>query len=397
MDLSRLVSARARAVDASRIRRVFELARSLKDPINLSIGQPDFPVPEPIRRAACAAIERGDNGYTVTQGIEPLRRAIGTRLHAELGWNIAGQHENSQTGLLVTTGTSGALMLAAMVLLDPGDEIIVPDPYFVMYPQLATLTGGKAVYCPTEPDFRLTAARVAPLITPRTKAVLLCSPGNPTGVVSTQAECRDLLNLCREKGILLISDEIYDEFVFSDARTERWADGSGRASCPSPAREPGASDHMLLVRGFGKTYGLTGWRMGYAAGPAWLIEPMLRLQQFTYVNAPSIAQWACVEAFACDLGPIVADYERRRDLVVRKLSPVTDVAIPGGAFYAYPRIPPKLGLTAQQFAERCIERGVLVIPGNAFSRQDTHLRISFATNPARLEQGLDIIAELMRG
>ncbi|MBX3365021.1 MAG: aminotransferase class I/II-fold pyridoxal phosphate-dependent enzyme [Phycisphaeraceae bacterium] len=392
MDLSRLVSARARAVDASRIRRVFELARTLKDPINLSIGQPDFPVPEPIRRAAIAAIERGDNGYTVTQGIEPLRQAITRRLGDELGWSIG-----SETGLLVTTGTSGALMLAALVLLDPGDDIIIPDPYFVMYPQLATLTGGKAVYCPTGPDFRLTASRVEPLITARTKAVVLCSPGNPTGVVCTQAECRDLLELCRSRGIMLISDEIYDEFVFSDARTEPWATRSEARACPSPAREPGASANVLLVRGFGKTYGLTGWRMGYAAGPHWLIEPMTRLQQFSYVNAPSIAQWGCVEAFGCDLSPIVAEYERRRDLVTRLLSPVTDVAVPGGAFYAYPRVPPALGLTGQQFIERCLQHNVLVIPGNAFSREDTHIRISFATDPTRLEQGVRIIADLMRG
>jgi aspartate/methionine/tyrosine aminotransferase len=368
-------------MDASGIRRVFDLGAKLANPINLSIGQPDFSVPEEIKSAAIEAIRADRNGYTVTQGIPALHEAIWKELAADVGW--AGPSD--ECAALVTSGTSGGLLLACLALLDPGDEAIIPDPYFVLYPQLGPLTGGRMVTCDTYPDFRLTAARVEPLITERTKLVILCSPSNPCGTVNTAAELRDLVDLCQRCGILLVADEIYDKFIFSDAAED------GRA--PSPAR---FSENVLLVRGFGKSYGCTGWRLGYVAGPRKIVQEMAKLQQYTYVCAPSMAQHAAVAAFGVDLRPIVERYEVRRNLVVETLGAVTEVAKPGGAFYAFVRVPPALGCSASAFVERAIAHEVLIIPGAVFSRRDTHFRLSFAAPEPQLHRGLAILAELMR-
>ncbi len=397
MDIDRLVSERSRSINASGIRRAFELGAKLKDPINLSIGQPDFPVPDAIKRAACEAINGDRNGYSLTQGVAPLREAICTHLARDVGWKIdpgaRPDPASGAPGLLVTSGTSGALWLAFMAMLGPGDEVIVPDPYFVIYPSLASVCDGRAVLCDTYPDFRMTAERVEPLITPRTKFVLLNSPSNPAGVVASRRDVEDLLDLCRRRNILLISDEIYDQFTFDDARDA----AVGHRSAPSPARVPGSHENVLLIRGFGKTYGVTGWRMGYCAGPARLIEEMTKLQQYTFVCAPTPLQFGAVASFGVDMEPTIAAYQRRRDKVVQRLSTVTEVAIPGGAFYAFPKVPEHLGITASQFAQRCIDRNVIIIPGGVFSSRDTHLRLSFAVNDQTLDRGLDVLVDLMRG
>ena len=380
LSLSRLISRRAQSMDASGIRRVFDLAAKMKDPINLSIGQPDFPVPTVMKEAAKAAIDADRNGYTVTQGIPELLHAIWQHLRVNVGWH----GPTDELGAVVTSGTSGGIILAAMALLDEGDEMVIPDPYFVMYNQLGKLTGGTMVRCDTYPDFRMTAERIERCITPRTKAVLLCSPSNPCGTVLSGAELKDIVDLCRRKQVLLISDEIYDEFCFSDAREN--------GKCPSPAQ---FSDECLLIRGFGKTYGCTGWRLGYVAGPKDIVQEIAKFQQYTYVCAPSMAQWGVVPSFGVDLSPMVADYEKRRQMVVDTFAGITSVPRPGGAFYAFVEVPKHLGMTGQQFIEKAIDHRVLVIPGNVFSTRDTHFRISFATRPDKLAEGLGILRGMM--
>jgi aspartate/methionine/tyrosine aminotransferase len=255
-----------------------------------------------------------------------------------------------------------------------------------MYPQLGALTGGKMVLCDTYPDFRMTAARIEKLITPRTKAVLVNSPGNPTSVVLNSRELQDIVDLCRAKGILLISDEIYDEFTFSESRED------GRF--PTPAR---VTRDCLLIRGFGKTYGCTGWRLGYVAGPHEIVQSIAKLQQYTYVCAPSMAQYAAAHAFEVDMRPWVDRFEKRRDTVLAAFEGLTQVARPGGAFYAFVEVPPALGMTATQFVEKAIERSVLVIPGKVFSTRDTHFRLSFAAKEETLARGLDVLRGIMRG
>ncbi len=389
MDFSRLVSERARAINGSGIRQVFERGARLKEPINLSIGQPDFPVPEVVKRAAVRAIEGDRNGYALTRGIGALRERLARHIAEDVGWRVEGA--GAEAGLLVTSGTSGGIALAMLALMGPGDEAIIPDPYFVAYPHLATLCGGRAVCCDTYPDFRMTAARVEPLITSRTKLVLVNSPSNPAGVVLTRAEMADLLDLCRRRGIVLVSDEIYDIFTYGEARTDRTPGGA--PCCPSPARLEGASECVLLVRGFGKTYGVTGWRLGYVAGPPALVEEMTKLQQYTYVCAPTPLQEGAAASLDVDMSGAVAAYERRRNMVIERLRSVTEVATPGGAFYVFPRVPE--GQTGSAFLERCVERSVLVVPGKAFSTRDTHVRVSYATDERTLERGLDVLVALM--
>jgi aspartate/methionine/tyrosine aminotransferase len=402
MDMSRLLSSRSREVDASGIRRVSDLAKSMPGAVNLSIGQPDFAVPEAIKDAAVAAIRNNQNGYTANPGLDPLRAKIAERLGHELGWSVAAPGKPGRSGLIVTGGTSGAILLACLAVLSPGDEIIVPDPYFIIYPQIAAMCGARAVLCDTYPDFRMTAERIERLITPRTKMVLLNSPGNPSGVVMSSAEVRAVWELCRARNVLLLSDEIYDEFCFSEARTERPVSGgpglpADRGLCPSPARVEGAEEGVLLVRGFGKTWGCTGWRLGYAAGPMAVIEAMIKFQQHTFVCAPTPLQHGVIAALDHPMDEVVERYQARRDRVMAALSPHTRVQSPGGAYYAFVEVPERLGMTAQQFCDRLIEDQVLVIPGNVFSRRDTHFRLSFACEDGKLARGLDVIARRLQG
>lgn len=389
MDIGRLISKRANSIDASGIRRVFELGAKLKNPINLSIGQPDFPVPDAVKNAAIAAIEGNRNGYTLTTGIPELLARVRSRIADDVGWDMA----RADSDAFVTSGTSSGLALAFEAMLNEGDEVIIPDPYFVAYPHLATLCGARAVKCDTYPDFVMTAERVEPLITPRTKCVLFNSPSNPCGSVAAQKQCADLLDLCRRRGVLLISDEIYDEFTYSDSRTGKTR--GGKPACPSPAREPGAQDEVLLIRGFGKTYGVTGWRLGFAAGPKQLIQSMAKVHQYSFVCAPAPLQWGAMATFDVDIGPTVAAYEKRRDLVLRALREVTDVATPGGAFYAFPRVPDRLRMTASEFCAKAVEHELLIIPGSVFSARDTNFRLSYAVSGDVLTRGLDVIKRMM--
>ncbi|MDX2147757.1 MAG: pyridoxal phosphate-dependent aminotransferase [Planctomycetota bacterium] len=392
--LDRLISARSAAINGSGIRRVFDEAARATNPVRLYIGQPDFPVDDRIKRAACEAIRDDINGYSPTQGVKPLLDRVQSHLRWDLGWSCG---PGLATDLAVVSGTSAALFLACMALLNPDDELILPDPYFVAYPHMVELCGGKPVLCDTYPDFRLTAARVEPLLTPRTKAVLVCSPGNPSGVVSSRQELADLVDLCRSRNIVLISDEIYDEFTFPEFRTDPAAGDSKVMRCPSAARLPGASECTLLVRGFGKTYGVTGWRLGYIAGPTRLVSEIRKLQQYTYVCPPTPLQLGVVAAFDVDMNAHIGAYQARRDLVLRMLTPHTEVATPGGAFYAFVRVPDRLGIGGEGFYKRARERNVFIVPGHAFSERDTHFRLSYATTKRDLDEGLPILAELLAG
>ncbi len=404
MDIDTLISARSKSINGSGIRRVFEIGATIPaaDKIDLSIGQPDFAVPQPLRDAACRAIQEGRNGYPLTRGIAELRDVIAARIKLDLGWSVGPSALSSSPtdpGILVTSGTTGALVLACMALLNDGDEILIPDPYFVLYPYLTTFTNAKAVKCSTYPDFRLTAARVEPLITPRTKMIIFNSPSNPCGVVSTEQECRDLVDLCRRKNIILLSDEIYDEFSFSESRTQAFVNDPSHKSCPSPARVKGSEDCVLVIRGYGKTYGVTGWRLGYALGPRRLIEEMTKLQQYLYVSSPHPLQWGVLDAFNVDMSGHVADYQRRRDLVVNTLSKVTEVPMPGGAFYAFVKVPDRFGDESnrgENLFQAGVKRNLLIVPGRTFSQRDTHFRLSFATSVDKLTRGLDVLVDLMK-
>lgn len=378
-DPQQFVSERAKGIDASGIRRVFDLAAKIENPINLSIGQPDFDVPEPIKGAAIDAINAGPNGYTQTQGIAPLRESVladfDARFQCNGLWN--------DRAALVTSGVSGGLVLALLACTGPGDEVLIPDPYFVMYKHLATLAGATAVPVDTYPDFRMTAQRVEPLITERTKLLIVSSPSNPTGAVLSEAEFAELAKLCAARNVLLVSDEIYDVFCYDPGSDGR---------CPSPAS---TSESVLVLRGYSKTYGMTGWRLGYAIGPSAIVEQMAKLQQYTFVCAPSMVQAAGLAAHEVDMSAYVDAYKKKRDYVAERLADTFDAVVPGGAFYFFP--PAAGGLTGTEFVERAIEHDVLIIPGSVFSDRDTHFRLSYAADDETLKRGLDVLCEIAGG
>lgn len=392
-DPEQLITERARAIDASGIRRAFDLAAQLENPVNLSIGQPHFDVPDPVKAAAIQAIERGFNRYTQTQGVADLRRALVDRLKHEFPRTLgagAGEELRDDLGILITSGVSGGLTLAILACAEAGDEVIVPDPFFVMYKHLVTLAGATPVYVDTYPDFQLTAQRVRPHLTAKTKMLLFNSPSNPTGVVANEANCRELMELCESRGVLLLSDEIYDDFCYEKVRPE---DSDADPVCPSPVQ---FSANALLLRGYSKTYAMTGWRLGYAVGPRAIIEQMTKIQQYSFVCAPSMVQLAGACALDIDMSQRVEEYHRKRDRVVERLRGHYELVTPGGAFYAFPEVPKRLGMTGSRFIERAAERNLLIIPGSVFSGRDTHFRLSYACEDDMLEQGLDILVELAK-
>jgi aspartate aminotransferase len=350
---------------------VFDLAARMKDPINLSIGLPDFDVPEIAKTAAIDAIRSGNNRYTQTQGIAPLRERLRADLSREVGRDVGD--------VLITSGVSGGLFLAILATIDPGDEAVFLDPYFVMYKHLLTMAGGVARPVDSYPDFRFHADRVERAITPKTKLLILNSPSNPTGVVMSEAEVKAAVEIARKHDLLVVSDEIYEPFLY-DART---------TGLPSAAK---SYEKTLILRGFSKSHAMTGWRLGYAAGPEPIVSQMTKLQQYTYVCAPSPLQYAALRAMDVPMRDAVSAYRRKRDIAFEVLSRKFEVVRPDGAFYIFPQAP--AGASATEFVARAIERNVLVIPGNVFSDRDTHFRISYATTDERLRQGCEILCTL---
>lgn len=363
------IAKRMKSIEVSGIRKVFELGRSLKNPVNLSIGQPHFDVPEPIKQAAHQAIDGGANGYTVTQGIAGLRDKIADNVRRHFG--------HADREVLVTSGTSGGLVLAMLCSLDPGDEVLFFDPYFVMYPHIVTLAGGIPVILDTYPDFQIDLDRVRAALTPKTKGILVNSPVNPTGTVLPRETLRGLAELARERNLILWSDEVYSHFCYDEPFA-------------SPAE---FNEETVVFDGFSKTYGMTGWRLGFVHGPKPLIEEMTKLQQFTFVCAPSMVQHAGIAALDTDVSAFVADYRRKRDWLMDGLKDYLEIARPGGAFYLFPKAPWGSGT---EFVTEAVRNNLLIIPGSAFSRRDTHFRISYAASDATIERGIEILRRLAR-
>ena len=370
--MKRILADRTSKIDASGIRKVFALAAELKDPVNFSIGQPDFDVPEELKNEAIKAIKAGQNKYSQTSGDSLLREKIAEQVRNEFGWQ--------NPAVLVTSGVSGGLLLAFMALVNPGDEVIIPDPYFVIYKHTVNMLGGKCVFVDSYPDFKLPVEKICEAITGKTKLIILNSPCNPTGVVYSEDRIKALAKAAEEKNIPVMTDEIYERFCY---------DGN----CSSIANYYRKS---LLMRGFGKAYAMTGWRLGYMAADESLknvIEEMTKIQQYTFVCAPTPFQKAAIAALDYDVSDLVDAYRKKRDLIYEGLKDKFELVKPGGAFYAFVKAP--AGGSATEFVERAIANNVLIIPGNVFSEKDTHFRISYATSDEKIGQGIEILRSLV--
>ncbi|MBI2423353.1 MAG: pyridoxal phosphate-dependent aminotransferase [Candidatus Hydrogenedentes bacterium] len=362
-----LLAERMKRIDASGIRKIFALAAKLKNPVNLSIGQPDYDVDLLVKETAIEAIRSGQNGYTQTWGIEPLREAVGAYYHDKFGVELKN--------VMITSGVSGGLFLTLMATVDPGDEVLFADPYFVMYPHLVNLLGGVPVPIDTYPHFKLTPELLEAAITPRTKLLILNSPSNPTGVTLGAAEQEALAAVARKHNLLVISDEIYESLQYDE----------------SPTSITRYYDNVILLNGLSKNAAMTGWRIGFAAGPEEVIQAMNTLQQYTFVCAPSFAQHAAVTALKQDMTAKVDAYRKKRDLMYAGLSGIFQVTRPGGAFYIFPETPQGDG---DAFVRAAIEKNLLIIPGSVFSHRKTHVRISFASSDETLRAGLEIMLRL---
>ena len=364
-----MLSNRIMSMDASGIRKVFDLASKIENPINLSIGLPDFDVPAPAKQAMREAIDAGHNRYTPSAGLPQLRDAVRAQ--------CVTHHGFEPEDVMITSGTMGGLTNALLVTVDPGDEVLVPDPFFVSYKQLAVMCGATPVYYELYPDFRLRRSALDAAVSERTKLMILNSPANPTGVVLTEDEIRMACDFAREHDLTILSDEVYSPF---------WYD--------APPKSPAAFyERTITLNGWSKSHAMTGWRVGWAAGPAELVNQMIKAQQFTFVCAPTPAQYAALAALDIDMEPVRRSYQAKRDIACGILREAFDLVEPQGAFYIFPGVDGG----ATEFVKRGLDRKILTIPGNVFSTRDTNFRISFAAADDVLRRGCEELVALRRG
>jgi aminotransferase len=372
-------------VPPSGIRRFFDIAATMEDVVSLGIGEPDFITPEPIIRAGVRSLENGYTGYTSNSGLFELRCAISEHLQDRYGLTYDPMEE-----ILVTVGVSEALYLALTATLDAGDEAIVPEPCFVSYAPEARFAGGVPVIVPTvvEEAFRVTATAIEEAITPHTKVLLIGYPSNPTGAVLTRQRLDEIAAVAQQHDLLVVSDEIYDRLVYDSEHT-------------CVASLPGMRERTVLLQGFSKAYAMTGWRVGYIAAPARLLEHMRKVHQYTIMSAPTISQYAALGALQEGepyVQKMVAEYDRRRRLIVKGLNEIgLSCFEPQGAFYAFPSIAAS-GMSDNEFAERLLqEEQVAVVPGSAFGPSgEGYVRCCYATAYEKIEEALERIHRFVR-
>lgn len=379
------VSERVASVPPSGIRRFFDIAATMEDVISLGIGEPDFTTPEPILRAGIESLRRGETHYTSNSGLMELRRAIAEHLD-----RLYGQTYNPTSEILITVGVSEALYLACAATLDPGDEVIIPEPCFVSYAPEVTFAGGVPVMVPTsaENGWQVTAEAIEAAVTSKTKALLLGYPNNPTGAVMTRERLNEIATVVKRHNLLVISDELYDRLVYD----------TQHVCFPSL---PGMYSRTILLMGFSKAYAMTGWRIGWAAGPAEIMEMMRRVHQYTIMCAPTPSQYAALVAIK-EGEPFVEEmrqeYDRRRRLIVSGLNEIgLTCAEPKGAFYAFPSVA-VTGMDENTFAEKLLqEERVAVVPGSAFGPSGRgYVRCSYATAYEKIEEALERMRRFVR-
>ena len=385
MNYDELLAPAAKAMRPSGIRKFFDLAADMPHCISLGVGEPDFKTPWSVRDAGIRSLELGRTKYTANSGLKELRGEICNYLQRR--FDLHYKEEN----ILVTVGGSEAIDLTIRAVVQPGDEVIIPEPCFVCYEPITQLTGGVPVHIATraEDQFRLTAAQLRAAITPKTKLLIFPYPNNPTGAVMSAAEMEEIAAVLRETNVLVLSDEIYSELTY------------GLDRHVSIASLPGMAERTIVVNGFSKSYAMTGWRLGYAAGPAPLIKVMTKIHQSCIMSAPTTSQYAAITALRqCDdqIEMMRDEYNRRRRYVVKALNDMGLTCFePRGAFYVFPSIQIS-GLTSSEFCEQLLrEKEVAIIPGSAFGASgEGYARISYAYSVDHLQTAMKRIREFLK-
>jgi aminotransferase len=374
------LSQRVRSIPPSGIRRFFDIVASMKDVVSLGIGEPDFVTPDTIREAGIRSIQEGYTAYTSNSGMQELRDALAAHLQKLYGVSYDPIDE-----LLITVGVSEAMQNTMLALIDPGDEVIIPEPCFVAYGPSVVLAGGKAVPVPTyvQDAFQVTGATLEAAVTPRTKAILIGYPNNPTGAVMTRERLLEVAAVAERHNLLVISDEIYDRLVYGVEHT-------------CFASLPGMRDRTILLGGFSKAYAMTGWRLGYLGAPAEIAMAVRKIHQYAIMSAPTMSQHAALEALRSGedkVQEMCAEYDRRRRFVVEGFNSIgLPTFEPQGAFYAFPQVS-HLGISSADFAEGLLEtEQVAVIPGEAFGASgDGFVRACYAVSMQKLEIAMERI------
>ena len=384
MNYDELLAPAAKAMRPSGIRKFFDLAADMPHCISLGVGEPDFKTPWSVRDAGIRSLELGRTKYTANSGLKELRGEICNYLQRR--FDLHYKEEN----VLVAVGGSEAIDLTIRAVVQPGDEVIIPEPSFVCYEPITQLTGGVPVHIATraEDQFRLTADQLRAAITPRTKLLIFPYPNNPTGAVMSAAEMEEIAAVLRETNVLVLSDEIYSELTY------------GLDRHVSIASLPGMAERTIVVNGFSKSYAMTGWRLGYAAGPAPLVKVMTKIHQSCIMSAPTTSQYAAITALRqCDdqIEMMRDEYNRRRRYVVKALNEMGLTCFePRGAFYVFPSIQIS-GLTSSEFCEQLLrEKEVAIIPGSAFGASgEGYARISYAYSVDHLQTAMKRIREFL--
>ena len=381
----RHLSRRVIGLKPSGIRRFFDIAATMKDVISLGVGEPDFTTPKPVLEAGVRSLRAGETHYTSNSGKEELRRAIAAHLE-----KMYGVRYDPLSEIVLTVGVSEALYLAMNALLDPGDEVIIPTPCFVSFQAEVALAGGVPVEIPSrlEDNFQLDPERVRAAITPRTKVIFVAYPNNPTGAVASREVLLEVAKIAEEHDLVLLSDEIYDRLVY----------GVEHVCVPGLGEQ--VKKRTILMGGFSKAYAMTGWRLGYAAGPESFIKALGRIHQYTIMSAPTTAQDAAIAALASGepyVHEMVAEYDRRRKLIVGGMNRLGLTTFePHGAFYAFPKVAAS-GMDDETFAETLLrEEQVAVVPGGAFGPGgEGFVRCCYATSFEKIEEALQRIEKFM--
>jgi aminotransferase len=370
-----ILASRIHGIDTSEIRKVFDLAAKIKNPLNLSIGQPDFPVPAPVKEAIIKALTDNRTGYTPTAGLIELREAIAAYLEPKTKFRYEAEN------IIVSTGVASILFLLFQAIVDKDDAVLLIDPYFLIYPALVKYHEARQYTVPE--DF--TASHIEELReqlkrdNKRLKLIIFASPSNPTGKILSREQLTMLSQLADEHDAVIASDEIYAAFDYETKHASM--------ATLNPAR-------TLTLNGFSKSHAMTGLRVGYLAAPpqyAGIVQRMVTLQQYTMVCAPHAVQWGAITALKTGIEEELKIMRRRRDLVLNKLKTVTTLPVPDGAFYVYPAIP----IDSADFVTQAIERRLLIVPGYIFSANRKSIRISYATREEVLEEGCDIFCQMV--